>query len=227
MSDKSRPISFSVYGQLAAAEQEHANAVQATVSGIADETALHQWASCKAAAIRTGSSASADELRFILDVVDRAAVLRLPPDAAAALSWRCRTAAQNALAGPGAEDVRMLRACLAALGSVSDTPPTSTNAPPAGTQSNEGEKLLPDPFVGLLEFARTRLKGQERAVIEALCDAGGELPIADLAVEDGVSWDDPFQGFRNAQQRLNPKLKPLRWTLARQNNAAKLNPMKS
>ena len=140
MSDKSRPISFSVYGQLAAAEQAHVNAVQATVSGIADETALHQWASCKAAAIRTSGSANADELRFILDVVDRAAVLRLSTDAAAALSWRCRTAAQNALAGPGAEDVRMLRACLAALDSVTDTPPPSTSTPPTGTQTDEGEK---------------------------------------------------------------------------------------
>ena len=91
--------------------------------------------------------------------------------------------------------------------------------PPAGTQSNEGEKLLPDPFVGLLEFARTRLKGQERAVIEALCDAGGELPIADLAVLGGIGWDDPFQGFKDAQRRLNPKLKPEGWRLERRNNA--------
>jgi hypothetical protein len=140
MSDKLHPISFSVYGQLAAAEQEHANAVQATVSGIVDEAALRQWASCKAAAVRASSSANADELRFILDVVDRAAVLRLPPDAAAALSWRCRTAARNALAGPGADDVRMLRACLAALDSVSDTPPPATAT---GTQPAEGGKPKP------------------------------------------------------------------------------------
>jgi hypothetical protein len=99
--------------------------------------------------------------------------------------------------------------------------------PPTGVQRLEGEGLLPDPFADLRQFARAKLKGQERAVIEALCDAGGELPIAELAVLDGVGWDDPFNGFRNAQQRLNPKLKPLRWTLARQNNAAKFNPMKS
>jgi len=85
----------------------------------------------------------------------------------------------------------------------------------------------PDPFADPRKFAHAELKGQERAVIEALCDAGGELPIADLAAVGGVGWDDPFNGFRNAQQRLNPKLKSLGWTLMRQNNAANLNPMKS
>jgi hypothetical protein len=63
------------------------------------------------------------------------------------------------------------------------------------------------------------LKGQERAVIEALCDAGGGLPIADLAVADGVGWYDPFQGFKDAQRRLNPKLRPEGWRLERRNNA--------
>jgi hypothetical protein len=83
-----------------------------------------------------------------------------------------------------------------------------------------------DPFAELREFARTKLKGQERAVIEALCDAGGELPIADLAVEDGVSWDDPVQGFKNAQRRLNRKLKLKGWRLERQNNAGFLKAVK-
>jgi hypothetical protein len=102
----------------------------------------------------------------------------------------------------------------------------NTTALPAEGQGRQKPRA-DDPFADLRRFARARLKGQERAVIEALCDAGGELPIADLAVLDGVSWDDPFNGFRNAQQRLNPKLKPLRWTLVRQSNAAKLSPMKS
>lgn len=114
-------------------------------------------------------------------------------------------------------------------------PGESPNAPAEVDNQNldgpfggsEGGPPKPDVHADLRQFARARLKGQERAVIEALCDTGGELPIADLVVKDGVSWDEPFQGFRNAQQRLNPKLKSLGWTLARQNNAAKLNPMKS
>jgi hypothetical protein len=94
-------------------------------------------------------------------------------------------------------------------------------APPAATQQGEGEnpKTPDDPYADLRDFARSKLKGQERAVIEALCDAGGELPIADLAVVDGVGWDDPFQGFKGAQRRLNPKLKPKGWRLERRNNA--------
>jgi hypothetical protein len=87
-------------------------------------------------------------------------------------------------------------------------------------QRSEGEELAAScAFADLLEFARTRLKGQERAVIEALCDAGGELPIADLAVLGGIGWDDPFQGFKDAQRRLNLKLKPEGWRLQRRNNS--------
>jgi hypothetical protein len=117
------------------------------------------------------------------------------------------------------------------LGQVLDLPNVEavlTVPSPNGAQQSEGEKPKPaDPFAELRTLARTKLKGQERAVIEALCDAGGELPIADLAILDGVGWDDPFNGFRNAQQRLKRKLKRLKWTLNRQRNAAKLNPMKS
>jgi len=59
-------------------------------------------------------------------------------------------------------------------------------------------------------------------VIEALCDAGGELPLADLAVKDDVGWDDASKGFEGAQRRLNPKIKKLRRKLMRQDNAARL-----
>lgn len=75
------------------------------------------------------------------------------------------------------------------------------------------------PYAALLSFARADLKGQERAVIDALCDAGGELPIADLAFKAGVGWDDPFQGFKDSQRRLNPKLRPAGWRLERRHNA--------
>jgi hypothetical protein len=99
---------------------------------------------------------------------------------------------------------------------VPDTAPSTPN----GTEEAEG--LPADPYADLRRFARADLKGQERAVIESLCDAGGELTIADLAVKDGVGWSDPFQGFKDAQRRLNPKLKPRGWRLERQNNAARL-----
>jgi hypothetical protein len=90
---------------------------------------------------------------------------------------------------------------------------------PVGQGAGEKPKPADDPYADLRDFARSRLKGQERAVIEALCDAGGELPIADLAVVDGVDWDDPFQGFKDAQRWLNLKLKQIGWRLERRNNA--------
>lgn len=100
------------------------------------------------------------------------------------------------------------------------------NAAVRAERIGEREKSLADPYADLRQFAHDKLKGQERAVIEALCGKGGEMRLPDLAIEPGVGWDDPCQGFRNLQQRLNPKLKPHHWTLVRQNNAAKLHPIK-
>ncbi len=82
-----------------------------------------------------------------------------------------------------------------------------------------------DPFAELRRFARDDLKGQERAVIDAVCEAGGELPIAELAIVAGVNWDDPQQGFKAAQRRLNPKLKKRLFRIRRRNNAAILIPI--
>jgi hypothetical protein len=104
--------------------------------------------------------------------------------------------------------------------------PESANTCAPRDSTRQGGTPPADPYADLRRFARVELKGQEKAVIEALCDAGGELLIAALAVKDGVGWEDAFKGFANVQQRLNPKLKSHRWTLVRQGNAAKLNSMK-
>ena len=93
---------------------------------------------------------------------------------------------------------------------------------PTGARLSEGGKP-PDAYAALRCFSRTKLKGQERAVLEALCNANGRLPICDLAVKDGVGWDDEIQGFKDVQRRLKPKLKQQGWTLARQDGAASLN----
>lgn len=101
-----------------------------------------------------------------------------------------------------------------------NSPPAEANAAEGGKPGTVAKPESPaDPFAELRQFARDELKGQERAVIEALCDAAGELPLTDLAVVNGVGWDDPFQGFKDAQRRLKPKLQRIGWTLDRQNNA--------
>jgi hypothetical protein len=91
---------------------------------------------------------------------------------------------------------------------------------------NDDENKIPcDGFTELCEFARTRLKGQERSVIEAICSNNGELFIPDLAQMAGLKWEDSFKGFANVKQRLRSKLKSIHWTLIRHNNTAKLLPM--
>jgi hypothetical protein len=78
---------------------------------------------------------------------------------------------------------------------------------------DEGKIPCATPFDALRLFARNTLRGQERAAIEALCDAGGTMPIADLAIKVGVNWDDAFQGFKDTRRRLAPKLKRIDWLL--------------
>lgn len=99
------------------------------------------------------------------------------------------------------------------------------NSLPARSTLNpqsEATMLLADPYVDLRRFARDKLKGQERAVIEALCEAGGEITIANLAISHGVDWNDPMQGFKDVQRRLKKKLKSEGWQLQRQDNSGRL-----
>jgi hypothetical protein len=102
-----------------------------------------------------------------------------------------------------------------------DTPPDSPPPPKDGSTG---------PHADLRDFARKNLKGKEQAVIEALCDANGERPIADLVIKAGlgwVGWDGQTKGFKNVQRRLNPKLKPEGWRLERRKNAATLLRLKA
>lgn len=91
-----------------------------------------------------------------------------------------------------------------------DTPPSLGNE--EGTQA--------DPFAELRRFAADRLKGQERATIEALCDAGGALPLGDLAIAAG--WNHPQKSFESVQRRLNQKLRRHKYRISRHDNAARL-----
>jgi len=103
---------------------------------------------------------------------------------------------------------------------VSEPTAASMGTTPEGSQ-------LPDDFAELRKYAKNNLKGQERAVIEALCDSKGELPIDDLAVADGVGWQDWFQGFKDCKRRLNPKLKKRMFSLSCHDNAARLLPIEA
>ncbi len=103
--------------------------------------------------------------------------------------------------------------------------PTTANVS-AADASGGGEGETPaDQFGELRKFARDKLRKIEQAVVLALCDSEGSLPLADLAMKPNVEWDDAKSGFKNVQDRLNPKLKPLHWRLIRENNVARLSQM--
>jgi hypothetical protein len=125
---------------------------------------------------------------------------------------------------PAARDVYgvPLREVAARLRSYAERMMPGNPPPPAATGGGERGTPPADPFAALRQFARGELRGQERAVIEALCDAGGELPIADLAAKDGVDWNNEFQGFKDVQRRLKPKLEKIGWALERHDNAGLL-----
>lgn len=91
-----------------------------------------------------------------------------------------------------------------------------------GEQQRGSEGEPAGEYAGLLRFARAELKGKERAVVEALCRAGGSLLLPKLAKAEGVDWIDWQTAFQSLQGRLNPKLRQVGWRIVRQDNAARL-----
>ena len=117
----------------------------------------------------------------------------------------------------------------------SDPLPTFPALPQLGTSAADRDQggagqdeggTPADPYAELRAFARNRLRGQERAVLEALCDANGELSIVDLATKSGVNWTKAKEQFKDVRRRLNPKLNKRRWILNRVDNTAKLGARK-
>lgn len=81
------------------------------------------------------------------------------------------------------------------------------------------DETAADPYAALRAFARNRLKGQERAVIEALCDAGGELSLSDIKTL--CDWQDPIESAWNSlRMRLNKKLESHGWKVRTHGRAA-------
>lgn len=97
------------------------------------------------------------------------------------------------------------------------------NSPAVETKSGEGEPPT-DPYEDLRKLAHDNMKGIQRAVIKALCEAGGELSIAELSIQDGIEWLDATEGFRNAKREILKKLKKYHseWTLRQHGHCARL-----
>ena len=94
-------------------------------------------------------------------------------------------------------------------------PPTPPPAPTAPTSAT------PDPFALLRQFARDRLKGSQRRVLEALCDANGELPLETVGGICG--WMRPIESaWGSLRSNLNQKLRPLGWQIRTFDRTARL-----
>lgn len=69
----------------------------------------------------------------------------------------------------------------------------------------------------LRQFAAQELKGKQRRVIELLSDAGGSVPIRDLASDPKIGWQAPYDNaVKSIVRELNTKLKD--WRIERQDN---------
>jgi hypothetical protein len=61
-------------------------------------------------------------------------------------------------------------------------------------------------FAEARKFAREKLKGIQRRVLELLCQNGGAVPIADLAADPQIGWSAPFDNsYNNVRKTLNEK----------------------
>jgi hypothetical protein len=88
-------------------------------------------------------------------------------------------------------------------------------APPAEQTTPEN-----DPLDALREAVKSlRLKGNEAAIVQAICDAGGPVPLTRLAAK--CKWMEPLETQWNpARYRLNRKLNPRGWNLTTLGRAA-------
>jgi hypothetical protein len=96
-----------------------------------------------------------------------------------------------------------------------------------GVSKIEPVTPLVDAYTELRQFADDELPTLQRAVVMALCDAKGRLPLEDLALCKGVDWDDAVAGWKNVKRKLDPKLNKRKFKLYRKRNCAFLRPIKS
>ena len=78
-----------------------------------------------------------------------------------------------------------------------------------------------DRFAELRQFSNNKLKGQQLTVIDALCKARGELPLANIKIL--CDWQGPIDDSWNSlRKRLREKIKPLGWNVKTHDRKARL-----
>jgi len=102
---------------------------------------------------------------------------------------------------------------------VLDTPAPAPSDPPTPTPAPTSATL--DPFADLRQFARDRLKGQQRRVLEALLDADGVLGLE--MVQTICGWLPPIESSWNSlRSNLNQKLRSHGWQIKTLDHTARL-----
>lgn len=91
-----------------------------------------------------------------------------------------------------------------------------------GLTQEPDSHIAHDAISILRSYAKDELKGKQRAVIEILCDRGGEMSLADLAVQKSIEWGNAKACFESTQQKLKVRLKKLGWQLSRRDGSARL-----
>lgn len=120
-------------------------------------------------------------------------------------------------------------------GAVLDTPaaggaenPTATPQALAGNLNSATPTAVGVELQALSQWATGRLKGMQQRIVQLLANTPDGIPLADLAVDDGISWDSPFDDkWNSARKAINKKLKvaKLPFRLERHNNAARVKIM--
>lgn len=82
-----------------------------------------------------------------------------------------------------------------------------------------------DSFGEVAAFARAKLRGKSARIITLVIQAGGSIPITDLAVDIEIDWNasEHENEWNSAKNRINQQLKAIDWRLAQRDHQAVLN----
>jgi len=79
----------------------------------------------------------------------------------------------------------------------------------------------------LFEFAREKLKGKQRRLVELLIENGGVVPIKDIATDPQIDWPRDDYGrydslYGSLQKAVNPKIRHIGWKIDRKESRSLL-----
>lgn len=87
-------------------------------------------------------------------------------------------------------------------------------------------QLCPTEYQKLSVFAKQKLSGIQRRLVELLIENGGSLPIKDIATDPAINWIPDYgrydSQYQSLTKTLNPKLHRIGWHVRRSKSCALL-----